>query len=108
MGELAFRWMGWEKWTAWQLHWGFCGCETVLLRYRQGRERISLGSFMVLEVLVHVNRPCCTGPEGALDRTSGVQAEKIVYIVVTRKGVGGAGSQFPLQGHTSSNPISSL
>lgn len=40
---------------------------------------------MVLEVLVHVNRPSGTMPEGALDRTSGVQAEKIVYIVVARK-----------------------
>lgn len=55
---------------------------------------------MVLEVLVHVHRPCCTG----------VYAEKIVYIVVAREWVGRGedGSQFPLQGHTSNNLISSL
>lgn len=41
-----------------------------------------------MEVLVHVSRPCCTGPVGAFDRTSGVHEEKIVYIVVARKGVG--------------------
>lgn len=72
-----------------------CCCDAD--NFRDGEGFFGL---MILEVLVHVNRPCRTGPVGTLDRTSGVHTEKVVYIVMARKGWGrvGLGLNFLFKG----------